>query len=216
MTKKKKGIYCIEGRWEYNIRDKSTILPILELLEKRGICDHIYHDCTTQEELEFFLNKWKNKTVSHKYPILYLAFHGKPEHIFLNNKDTYSLQQLSEFLQDKCYGKVIYFGSCSTLNTDKRKIKTFLENINAIAAIGYMSDIDWIKSTACDLFVFDALQHDKLDSKGIEKIHNKIISDYGDLHKSLDLRVVINDRTHFVRKRKRVNQPPTAPCLKGS
>jgi hypothetical protein len=200
---KKKGIYCIEGLWEpHDIRDKSTVLPILDLLERREYCNHIYQDCATATEFEFFLNKWKKKTVNEKFPILYLAFHGEKGCIFLNNKDTYSLEQLSDFLENKCLGKVIYFGSCNTLNVDKRVIRSFLDKTGAIAAIGYRSDIDWIQSTACDLFVFEALQKDKLDSKGIKKIHNKIKSDYGNLHKILDLSIVINDRTHFPRSRK--------------
>ncbi len=34
----KKGIYCIEGLWDHgNIQDQSTVLPILDLLEKRGL-----------------------------------------------------------------------------------------------------------------------------------------------------------------------------------
>jgi hypothetical protein len=199
---RKKGIYCIEGLWDYsNIRDKSTVLPILDLLEKKGFCDYIYHDCATKGELEFFLEKWKNKTINEKFPILYLAFHGEKGCIFLTQKDTYSLEELSGFLGDKGAGKIIYFGSCSTLNIDKRIIKSFLEKTGAIAAIGYKTQVDWIQSAACDLFVFEALQNDKLDTKGIDKIHSKIISDYGNLHKILDLRVVINDRQHFPRRR---------------
>jgi hypothetical protein len=200
---KKKGIYCIEGLWEeHNIQDKSSVIPILDLLEKRGACDYIYHDSATKEELEFFLAKWKTKTIQEKYPILYLAFHGEPGCINLNNKCQYTLDQLSDFLEDKCVGKVIYFGSCSTLDLDKRKIKSFLNKIGAIAAIGYKSDVDWIQSTACDLFVFEALQSDKLDSKGIQKIYDSIKSDYGNLHKTLELSVIINDKIHFKRKRK--------------
>ena len=200
---KKKGIYCIEGLWDHNnIQDKSTILPILDLLEKRGNCNYILHDCATVSELEFFLDKWKSKTISDKFPILYLAFHGSEGCIHLTHKVKYSLDQLAEFLEGKCEGKVIYFGSCSTLNIDKRLIKSFLEKTEAIAAIGYKKDIDWIQSTACDLFVFEALQNDKLDSKGINNIHQMIINDYGNLHKTLELRVVINDRQHFPRKRK--------------
>lgn len=200
---KKKGIYCIEGLWaEHDIQDKSSILPILDLLEKRGECDYIYHDSATKEELEFFLSKWKTKTIQEKYPILYLAFHGESGCINLNNKCKYTLDQLADFLEDKCIGKVIYFGSCSTLNLDKRNINKFLNKTGAIAAIGYKSDVDWIQSTACDLFVFEALQTDKLDSKGIEKIHDSIKSDYGNLHKTLELRVIINETTHFQRKRK--------------
>ena len=33
---KKKGIYCIEGLWDHgNIQDETTVLPILDLLEKK-------------------------------------------------------------------------------------------------------------------------------------------------------------------------------------
>jgi hypothetical protein len=203
LKNRKKGIYCLEGLWDHHdIQDRSTVLPILDLLEKRNYCDYIYHDCATKEELEFFLNKWSNKSVSEKYPILYLAFHGGEGSIFISNKMKYTLDELGNYLEGKCFGKVIYFGSCSTFNIDKRLIKNFLEQTEAIAAIGYKTDVDWIQSTACDLFVFEAFQHDKLDSLGIEKIHKKIISDYGNLHRILDLRVVINDRFHFPRKRK--------------
>jgi hypothetical protein len=173
---KKKGIYCIEGLWDHgNIQDQSTVLPILDLLEKRGYCNYIYHDCATKSELEYFLEKWKKKTINEKYPILYLAFHGDPSYIFLTHEDKYSLTQLAEFLGDKATGKIIYFGSCSTLNIDKRKINSFLEKTGAIAAIGY---------------------------KRIKNMHKKIITDYGNLHKILKLRVVINEKKHFSRQRK--------------
>jgi hypothetical protein len=195
----KKGIYCIEGLWDHgNIQDQSTVLPILDLLEKRGYCNYIYHDCATKSELEYFLEKWKNKKVQEKYPILYLAFHGDPGYIFLTHEEKYALAELADFLNGKSIGKIIYFGSCSTLNIDKRRINSFLEKTGAIAAIGYKRDIDWIQSTACDLFVFEALQSDNFDKKGIKKMHKKIITEYGNLHKILDLRVVINDKLHFI------------------
>lgn len=204
MRNQSKGIYCIEGHWGFDdIRDRSSVLPIFDLLEKSGICGYIYHDCATREEFEFLVNKWKRKAVSDKYPILYLAFHGEEEYIYLNKNDKYSIQELSDLLAEKCFGKIIYFGSCSTLKTDERKLKTMLERTYAIATIGYKADMAWLQSTACDLFVFDALQQDKLDSQGIEKIHERIKNDYGNLHKLLELRVVINDRQHFPRKRKK-------------
>jgi hypothetical protein len=199
----KKGIYCIEGLWDHgNIQDQSTVLPILDLLEKRGYCNYIYHDCATKSELEYFLEKWKNKKIQEKYPILYLAFHGDPGFIFLTHEDKYSLAELADYLNGKSIGKIIYFGSCSTLNIDKRRINSFLIKTGAIATIGYKIDVDWIQSAACDLFVFEALQSDKLDTIGVKKMHKKIISDYGNLHKILDLRFVINDKLHFSRQRK--------------
>src|SRR4051812_27155873 len=122
MNSKQKGIYCIEGLWEFNkIHDRTTVLPILDLLEKRNICKYVYQDCATEAELEFFINKWRNKSICERYPILYLAFHGRDGCIYLNNKDVYTLEQLSHLLEEKCAGKVIYFGSCSTLNINARK-----------------------------------------------------------------------------------------------
>ncbi|MDP2385858.1 MAG: hypothetical protein Q8M29_05785 [Bacteroidota bacterium] len=199
---KSKGIYCLEGLWDHsNIQDKTSVQPVLELLKRTGHCDYMYHDCATREELDFFLKKWQSKKINSKFPILYLAFHGEEGCIFVENNSRYTLLELAEILADQCMGKVIYFGSCSTLNIDKRKIKSFLQKTKAIAAIGYKIEIDWIQSTACDLFVFEALQQDKLDSQGINKIHKKIVHDYGDLHKKLDLRIVVNDRQNFPRKR---------------
>ena len=55
----KKGIYCLEGLWAHDLKNKSTVLPILELLEKGGISNFIHHTCATKEELGFFLEKWK-------------------------------------------------------------------------------------------------------------------------------------------------------------
>jgi hypothetical protein len=196
-----KGIYCIEGLWNHqDIKDKSSILPILNLLNNRKICDYIYHDCATKSELEFLISKWVTKSVNTKYPILYFAFHGDVGCISLTHKENYSLDELAELLLGKCTGKIIYFGSCLTLNTHKTMIKNFLEKTNALAIIGYKTEIDWIQSTACDLFTFEALQSDKFDTKGIKNIHTQITSNYGNLHKILELNVVINEK-HFARKR---------------
>jgi hypothetical protein len=205
ISKTKKGIFCIEGLWDYkNIEDRSTIMPILNLLETGGFCKYIFNNCATKTEFEYYLGRWKLKTTNKKYPILYLAFHGEQGCIFLKDNEKYSLEELAAFLGNKCMGKIIYFGSCSTLNIPKNRIDKFLENTGAIAAIGYKSQIGWIQSTACDLFVFEALQSDKLDTQGIKKMHKKIITDYGNLHKILELHVVINEKLHFKRTRKKV------------
>ena len=195
------NIFCLEGLWEENVEDKSTIQPILELLNKKGYCDHIYNRCATVDELEFYLNKWTNGRIKNKYPILYLAFHGKEEYIFLNSKATYSLQNIEEILGGQCHKKIIHFGSCSTLNLPKSRIASFIEKTDALAVIGYKTDIDWMLSTALDLFVFDALQYDiLLDHQGIKKFSKTITSKYGNLHSKLKLRIEINPK-RVVRKR---------------
>ena len=197
----KKGIYCLEGLWDQNLNNKSTVLPILELLHKGSIFNYIYQNCATKEELEFFLKKWKQKSIITKYPILYLAFHGKKGQIYITHKNTYSLNDLALILEDSAKGKVIFFASCETLNAAGRTIQSFLKKTNAIAAIGYKQEVDWMIATAFELLVLDALQQDRFDSRGIEKIERKIKSEYGNLHQILDCRIVVNKHLHFPRKR---------------
>lgn len=197
----KKGIYCLEGLWDRDLQNKSTVLPILELLHKGGICNYIYHTCATKEELEFFLKKWKQKAIITKFPILYLAFHGKKGHIYITHSNTYSLNDLAGILENSAQGKVIYFASCETLNASERTIQSFLKKTNAIAAIGYKQEVDWMIATAFELLVLDALQQDRFDSRGIQKIETKIKSEYGNLHQILCYRMVINKHLHFPRKR---------------
>lgn len=198
----KKGIYCQEGMWSPSVQDRSSVQPVLQLIENLGICNNVYHSCATQEEYDFFLSRWKVKATQSKYPILYFAFHGQKEHILLAGKQKVSLLELGKSLEGSCNGKVFFFASCETLNVDERIIKSFLERTGAIAAIGYKSEVDWMLATAFELLVLDALQEDKFDSKGILKIKDYIDSEYGKLAKKLKYRMVINDRVHFPRKRK--------------
>lgn len=199
----KKGIYCLEGMWTHDLQNKSTVLPILELLHKGSICNYIYHACATREELEFFLKKWKQKSIITKFPILYLAFHGKRGHIYITDKNTLSLKDLAITLENSAQGKVIFFASCETLNAGGRTIQAFLKKTNAIAAIGYKQEVDWMLATAFELLVLDALQQDRFDSVGIEKIETKIKTEYGNLYQTLDCRMVINKYLHFPRTRKK-------------
>ncbi len=197
----KKGIYCLEGLWDQKLKDKSTVQPILELLEKSGICQHMFHSCATKDELEFFLKKWKQKTFNKKFPILYLAFHGSKGNILITNKKPYTLTELGTILEGSCSGKVVFFASCETLNTDERKIQAFLRQTNAIAAVGYKQEVEWMLATAFELLVLDAFQQDRFDSKGILNIESKIKSAYGKLHQLVFFRMVINKHLYFPRKR---------------
>ena len=172
-------------------------------MEKRSICNHIHHSCATVPELKFFLERWKSKSVQDKYPILYFGFHGKKECICLAGKNTFTLDELGDSLENGAKGKVLFFASCDTLNIDERKIKKVLDKTGAIAMLGYKIDVDWLKATAFELLVLDALQSDKFDSRGIQNIKDFIEQEHGKLGKELKYRIVINDRIHFPRKRAR-------------
>lgn len=197
-----KGVFCLEGLWTDDIiRDQSTIQPILELLKKGVDCNYFYHKCATKKEVEHFLQKWKNAEVQKKFPILYLAFHGIKGGLFINKQEELSLEELGKLLEGKCNGKVFFFASCETLDIDESIIQRFLDKTNAIAAIGYQAEVDWMLATAFEVLVVNALQKDKFDNRGIKKIKAHIEKSYGNLHQVLDFRMVINNADSFPRKR---------------
>ncbi|RKD91036.1 DUF6642 family protein [Mangrovibacterium diazotrophicum] len=182
-----KNVFCLEGMWDVNLKYQSTIEPVLQLLEKRGTVRYIHKNCATKVEMKFYLNKWGLKQYD-DFPILYLAFHGSENSLSLADDDI-TLDELSEILEDKCKGRVLIFGSCSTLNIDRRNIARFLKRTGALAVCGYKTDIDWVKSTVNDLLLIEALQENEFSGRGIEAIVKKL-KNITKKFKELEFRVV--------------------------
>ena len=170
-----KGIYCLEGIWDEDLREKSSVSPILELLHSNRDINYIYHDCATEKEIEYFINKWTQKKY-YKYPILYFAFHGEKNKILLGNKKTYSLDNLAELLSGKCSNSIIIFGSCSTLAIRKNYLMKFLDKTGALAICGYQKDVDWLHSTAFEMLILSLMQENEFSKRGISSIENKVNS----------------------------------------
>ena len=168
-----KGIYCLEGIWDEDLREKSSVKPILELLQYNRYIDHIYHSCATIEEVAFFVNKWTQKKY-HKYPILYLAFHGEKNMILLGNKMTYSLDDLAELLTGKCGNSIIIFGSCSTLALRKNYLMKFLDKTGALAIGGYQKDVEWLPSVAFEMLILSEMQENEYSKRGISSLEKKV------------------------------------------
>jgi len=57
----KKGVFCIEGIWENDLRKRSSVRPILDILQHNVSVDYIYQNCATIVELEFYIKKWSLK-----------------------------------------------------------------------------------------------------------------------------------------------------------
>ncbi len=120
-----KHIFCLEGLWDSNLKEQSSIEPAMELLAKVYPLKFIHKDCATTQELEYYLSKWTQKKYK-DYPILYLAFHGSENAIHLSN-GSYTMDQISEILSGKCKNRIIIFSSCGTLGTGKKNISNFLK-----------------------------------------------------------------------------------------
>ena len=183
----KKGIFCLEGLWYDDLRKRSTVKPILELLELNSNIPFLHSDCATEVELKFYINKWK--TVKYKrYPILYLAFHGKENGLLIEN-EVFTLEQIGNLLAGKCKNRVILFASCTTVKTDLRNLKNFLRKTNALAICGYKRIVPWISSTAFELMLLAAMQDNVFDGRGIEAIYHKITK-VAKMFKDLDFLMV--------------------------
>lgn len=198
---KSRGVFCLEGHWYGDHRDTTSVYPILDLVHRFHKMPFIHHKCSTIEEFEFSIKRWKTKSFHNKYPILYLAFHGEKGKLLIGKKRI-SLNELADWLEGKCRGVVIYFGSCGTLDIHGRIISNFLKKTGAIAVLGYTEDLEWLISSAFDVLLMNELQMEPLDTIGIKKISEKINKEYHSLTKKIDFRMVINHHDRFVRKRK--------------
>ena len=193
-----KGIYCLEGDWVIDMKKVATIEPALELLKKWPdlYVQYIHRDIGTRHELEHYLTKWTTNKYS-DYPILYLAFHGREGNIEFGDKrkpeNILYLKDLSELLSNKCKGRIIYFGSCSTLGDHGKRIRKFLNETGALAVCGYRKEIDWLISTAFDLMFFRQAQFNAFTVSGARAIEKKLNEKTRDLKNQLGFHMVINE-----------------------
>jgi hypothetical protein len=186
-NKQSKGIFCLEGLWDNDLRKPSTVRPILELLRVNREIAHIYRDCATREEFEYYIQRWTQPRYK-AYPILYLASHGEEFNLCLGNH-TCDLDELAQMLENRCQYRIVILGSCSTLRVDKRLLKRFLEKTGALAICGYKTDVDWLKSTAFELLLLSELQENEFSGKGIRAIERKAL-EASKLFSDLDFRIV--------------------------
>lgn len=164
-----KGVFCLEGLWQTDLRKASTVQPILGFLKQNAGIPYIYRDCATQEEFKFYLSKFP-QVQYRDYPILYLAFHGEPGKILISRKTSLSLQDIGELLGNQCKGRLVIIGSCSVLDINKRILKSFLKATGAFAVCGYRNDVEWVRSTAFELLLLTELQENTFDGRGVRSI----------------------------------------------
>ena len=193
-----KGIYCLEGFW-FGAKDRTSVFPVLDLLDRHEKIRNMYHRCATREELCFMLQRWGTKSIQKDYPILYLAAHGQESRLDFGGKAKITLDELAELLEGKCERTVVYFGSCSTLGIDKRHIKRFLEKTHALAAIGYCKPVGWLPAASLELLVLSYLKELNFDTQGMKSVEGEMKERFGKLTGNLELefRVVLNERQHF-------------------
>ena len=170
-------IFALEGEWGTSPNDKTGIRSMLQLLKDVNGIDFFHRRVATKSDFEFYLRKSKGK----RFSIIYLAFHGSKDCIYLgNDKHVLSLEEIAEVANGCLENKIVHFGSCQTCKSVS-SLSDFKESTTAKFVSGYKKDIDWIDSTILDLAYFSNL--DELTRKGA--IENRMSSKYADLHERL-------------------------------
>lgn len=150
------GIFCVEGQWHRDLRDRSTVRSTLELLERHRSIKFIHKDVAAPDELTYFLERWSLRQYA-DYTVGFFAMHGEPNRLCLTDWHTVELDDLADLLHGKCQGKRLYFGSCSVLQASEAKLHSFLRATGASMMCGYSRSVDWVESAAFETVLLDIL-----------------------------------------------------------
>ncbi|MGW0227899.1 DUF6642 family protein [Actinopolymorpha singaporensis] len=145
-----RGVFCLEGQWDENLTDTSSVRPALELLERLGYIQFIHKDVATVPELDHFLERWARRAYS-DFAVGYFAMHGESSKLRLSNGNVVPLHHIAQHLEGRCGGRRLYFGSCSVMNASDASLTDFLKLTGAELICGYTKDVDWLDSAAFDV-----------------------------------------------------------------
>jgi hypothetical protein len=174
-----KDIFCLEGDWEKDLRIKKSIKSTLDYLNDCFSIKSIHRNCAVREQFIKYLKASTLKKYSW-YSILYLAFHGDPNSI-LFGRESITLNEIAEICDNKLSNKIVHFGSCGSLNLDKRLLKSFIHKTNALCVSGYTKKIDFNQSTVLDVLYLEMWQ----SNKDVRSVERKMHQEYKGLIRSL-------------------------------
>jgi hypothetical protein len=164
-----KNVFCLEGEFSKDLREKASVLPALGFLQQNFDVRYIYKKCTNRESVEYFAGRWKDRKYS-SYSIGYFSFHGEPGRIEPGFRDFIKLEELGEILQGSCKNKVIHFGTCKTIHVEEKRIRAFLRTTGALCVSGYTDGIDFFQGGILDMIYIDLLQK----YKSVARVHREI------------------------------------------
>ncbi|MCB1256751.1 MAG: hypothetical protein KDB26_06580 [Microthrixaceae bacterium] len=167
------GVFCLEGPWSAKLTDRSSVRPILEVLEAQKIIRFAHRDAITHPEFESYVKQWTEKQYA-QLAFGYFAFHGDPGLIWVGSKP-YTLCDLASLCEGKLAGRIIHFGACSTLDIDEAEAMDFVRRTKARAICGYSEVVDSIESVAFDMnIIYAVTDYDRIDAgfKSLQKNHH--------------------------------------------
>ena len=195
---KSKGVFCLETDQWYGQKDRASVEPALQLLERYRDIPYQHRDVATEGEFRFFLDKYFQPGYK-THPILYLGFHGcGPEDgedafVQIGDGTQVSLETLEEWIDSRCHGRVIHFGSCGVMDAHGTRLNRFIRNTRALAIMGYREKVDWLESAAFEVLLVGRLQRAAFMKSSIEKFDRDLKQMAPGLYDRLGFRIVVTD-----------------------
>lgn len=181
----KKHIFCIEGNWTHDLKDKASIKSALDFLEHNADIKSIRKDCSAVDQFNVLLQTSLQKTYKN-YGIIYLAFHGSPGVLHIGKRKKMDFESIADLLDGQAADKIIHFGSCSTLKLEGWDLRRFWKRTGALAISGYTKNIDFIESTVLDILYFRKCQ----EYRKIPLIQRDMKQYYGRLTNELGFKMI--------------------------
>jgi hypothetical protein len=193
-----KGVFCLEGDWENDLKHPQSCEPTLRLLSENPpyYAPSIHRNIGTRNQFNHYIRKWLQAAYA-SYPILYLPFHGTAGTIQFGDlrktENIISLDDLEQTLSGRCKGRIVYFSSCDTLAENGNRLRGFVRRTDALAVCGFRSSVDWLTSVAFDLLFLREAQFNAFTIAGVRSIEKRISVETGGLSKKLGFHMVVND-----------------------
>jgi hypothetical protein len=186
---KPNGVFCLETPWAFNgseLTDRTSVEQQLRMLESAEECGRVIHrDVATRAEFDHYFKEWIKAKYRDKYPLGYLAFHGFSGGFHVGDTDL-TLAELADTVGPKNgRGRILYFGSCSTMSAPEKELKSFCRSTGVKAIVGYSRTVGWRESAAFDCLLIPRL----LQMTNMKSVYNGLKNDYSDLVTILGLRM---------------------------
>jgi hypothetical protein len=185
------------------MRDRQSVLPVLEFLEHSGWIRYFHRAVATRDQFVGDISRWASQKRYSDYEVAFVATHGEPEGLWFGS-DRVELSDLADELAGLLTGKIIYFGSCSTASDDVAKrsrrfkgvLQRFRRRTGATAVAGYVNDVDFEEAAAFELLLFSWLAEYRRRTYAFGRLRR----DYPDLCRQLGF---VADPTGIPRRKSR-------------
>ncbi|MEU4455265.1 hypothetical protein AB0F44_28305 [Nocardioides sp. NPDC023903] len=185
------GIFCLEGEWDSDLRKRTSVLPVLELLERLRAIKVIHRKVATTGEVEHYLDLWGQARYD-DYLVLYLAAHGEKGLLNWSKGNDTSLNDLAEVLGDSARNCYIHLGSCLT-PFNENDARTFVEKTGVRALLGYRTEVGWIESAAFETLLLPMLAEYAPTKKTAKTFFKSMMGLQSDLARRLKFVMVTAD-----------------------